>query len=249
MPRRRERIAVGYQLTFQAPFHCGTGLPAGLIHRSVQRDAEGFLLVPGSTVKGAAREGCERLARLFNLEVTSPHDPQGLVEFRPNSGPVQALFGSRTQPGTLFFDDAKLSGESRDFFRPQHAPLLEAAYRRWQVQERTQVSLSRLTRTARPGALFTSEYGIQGLAFDGRIYGVIEDWPLLDQQQEATFALVLLVAGLLAVDCLGGNRSTGAGRCTVTISSIQANGQQKDPAGLLESLGDLELYDLVAAEG
>lgn len=247
MPRRRERIAIEYQLTFQAPFHCGTGLPAGLIHRSVRRDADGFLMVPGSTVKGAVRERCERLARLFGLMVTSPHAPEGLAEFRPNSGPVHALFGSRTQTGTLFFDDAKLSGEWRDFFHPHKAQRLEAAYRRWQVQERTQVSLSRLTRTARPGALFTSEYGIQGLVFDGRIYGAVEDLELPDQ--ETTFALVLVVAGLLAVDCLGGNRSTGAGRCTVTISSMRVNDQQKDPAELLKSLGDLELYDLAADEG
>lgn len=113
-------------------------------------------MVPGSTVKGAVRERCEHLARLFGLMVTSPHAPEGLAEFRPNSGPVHALFGSRKQDGTLFFDDAKLSSESRDFFRPQHAPLLQAAYQRWQVQERTQVSLSRLTRTVRPGALFSA---------------------------------------------------------------------------------------------
>jgi len=247
MPRRRDRIAIEYRFTFQAPFHCGTGLPAGLIHRSVQRDAEGFLTVPGSTVKGAVRERCERLARLFRLTVTSPHAPAGLDEFRPKSSPVFALFGSRTHTGTLFFDDAKLSAAWRDFFSPRHAPRLEAAYRRWQVQERTQVSLSRLTRTVRPGALFTSEYGIQGLAFDGRIYGVIEDHELPDQR--ATFALVLLVAGLLAVDCLGGNRSTGAGRCTVTISSIGVNDQQEEPAELLKGLEDLELYDLAAEEG
>ena len=247
MPRRRERIAIDYQIIFQAPFHCGTGLPAGLIHRSVQRDAKGFLLVPGSTVKGAVRERCERLARMFGLMVTSPHAPEGLDEFRPNSSPVYALFGSRRQDGTLFFDDAKLNSESRDFFRPQHAPRLKAAYRRWQVQERTQVSLSRLTRTARPGALFTREYGIRGLAFDGRIYGVVEDLSL--PGQESTFALVLLVAGLLMVDCLGGGRSTGAGRCAVSISSVRVNGQRKDSAELLKGLGDLELYDLVAEEG
>lgn len=247
MPRRRERIAMDYQLTFQASFHCGTGLPAGLIHRSVQRDAEGFLMVPGSTVKGAVRERCERLARLFGLMVTSPHAPAGLEEFRPRSSPVYALFGSRTHAGTLFFDDAKLSVESRDFFRPHDAPRLAAAYRRWQVQERTQVSLSRLTRTARPGALFTSEYGIQGLVFDGRIYGAVEDLSL--PEQESTFALVLLVAGLLMVDCLGGGRSTGAGRCAVGISSVRVDGQRKDSAELLKGLGDLELYDLVAEEG
>lgn len=240
MAQRRERVRIEYQITFEAPFHCGTGQPAGLIDRSVQRDVDGFLVVPGSTLKGAVRERCERLARLLGLEVISPHAPQGLMQFRPNSGPVQALFGSRMQPGTLFFDDAKLSAEWRDFFQPQNAPSLETVYRRWQVEERTQVSLSRRTGTARPNALFTSEYGIRGLTFDGQIYGMIQDCPLVDQ--EGTFALVLLVAGLLAVDCLGGHRSAGAGRCAITISSIAVDKAQRLPAQLLASLEEFVLY-------
>ncbi len=41
MPLRTDRVVVRYEITFEAPFHCGTGLPRRLVDRSVQRDATG----------------------------------------------------------------------------------------------------------------------------------------------------------------------------------------------------------------
>lgn len=239
MLRRRERVEVSYQLTFTAPFHCGTGMPAGLIHRSVQRDGEDFLIVPGSTIKGAVRERCEDAARRFGLAVSSPHQPHALATFGTPTSPIPTLFGSQVQTGSLFFDDAVLTREWRDFFHPDNQPLQVESYRHGQVVERTRVSLSRLTGTTRPGALFTSEYGIPGLVFDGRISGVVEDW-LIDD--ETTFALTLLVTGLLAVDCLGAGRSTGGGRCAISTLSVLTDGNPRDLSKLLEGLEVLELY-------
>jgi CRISPR/Cas system CSM-associated protein Csm3 (group 7 of RAMP superfamily) len=243
MPRRRDRLRLDYRIAFSAPFHCGTGLPSGLVNRTVGRDAEGFLIVPGSTFKGAVRERCERLARLFGLDAPSPHDPRNLAELGSIGSPIPALFGSRRQVGGLFFDDARLSAEARKFFDPS-ALSLRPVYQRWQVQERTQVSLSRVTRTARPGALFTSEYGVHGLEFEGAIGGLVEDWGVPDGAQAVSHAIVLLVAGVLAVDGLGGNRSTGAGACSISISSLRVNGERKEPEDVLKNLGDLEYYTL-----
>src|SRR5437588_7887342 len=71
-PERREigvsrvdRIQLLYDLTFQTPFHCGTGLRSGLVDRTIVRDAEGYLYVPGSTIKGALRMHCEGLSRFY----------------------------------------------------------------------------------------------------------------------------------------------------------------------------------------
>ena len=50
---RVDRIQLFYNLTFQTPFHCGTGLRSGLIDRAIVRDREGYLYVPGSSIKGA----------------------------------------------------------------------------------------------------------------------------------------------------------------------------------------------------
>jgi CRISPR/Cas system CMR subunit Cmr4 (Cas7 group RAMP superfamily) len=47
-----DRIHITYTLTFTTPFHCGTGLRSGLIDRTVVRDKDGYLYVPGSTITG-----------------------------------------------------------------------------------------------------------------------------------------------------------------------------------------------------
>src|SRR5690348_6969874 len=63
--RRNDRLRLDYKLTFTTPFHCGTGLRAGLVDRTVRRDHEGYLYIPGSTLKGVLRERCEQVARLY----------------------------------------------------------------------------------------------------------------------------------------------------------------------------------------
>ena len=62
---------------FETPFHLGTGLRRGLLDRSVCRDANDYLYIPGSTLKGVLREKCEQLARIFELPVVSPHNELG----------------------------------------------------------------------------------------------------------------------------------------------------------------------------
>ncbi|HLX40940.1 MAG TPA: RAMP superfamily CRISPR-associated protein, partial [Ktedonobacteraceae bacterium] len=62
---RIDRIQIDYTLTFKTPFHCGTGIRAGLIDRTVVKDGAGYLYVPGSTFKGMVREYCEQLSRMF----------------------------------------------------------------------------------------------------------------------------------------------------------------------------------------
>ena len=52
---RTDRIQIGYELEFSAPFHCGTGIRSGLIDRSATRDGGGYLYVPASTIKGVVR--------------------------------------------------------------------------------------------------------------------------------------------------------------------------------------------------
>ena len=53
---RTDRIHITYELTFTTPFHCGTGLRVGLIDRTIVRDNDEYLYVPGSTIKGIVRE-------------------------------------------------------------------------------------------------------------------------------------------------------------------------------------------------
>jgi CRISPR/Cas system CSM-associated protein Csm3 (group 7 of RAMP superfamily) len=249
MPIRTEEILLDYRLTFQSPFHFGTGLRAGLIHRTVSRDADGYLYVPGSTIKGALRERCEQLACLFDLRAVSPHGKESaLAEFSSNPDIVTRIFGSRFQAGTLFFDAALLVKDDRQFFDHDDEQR-QAKYRAWQTEKRTQVSLSRLTGTARAGYLYTSEYGLREMRFDGRIYGTLTGFSLNEDEPFGTYSLLLLLAGLCSLKRLGGKKSAGGGWCDCKVMDLMINGvEQEDPADWLTRLDELEYYQLAREE-
>ncbi len=217
---RTEQIDLHYQLRFHSAFHFGTGLRTGLIHRGIARSSDGFLYVPGSSVKGRLRNQATHLAHLLEVEVREPHDNTDVSEFAPQGDITALIFGSRFRPGTLFFDDAQLCDEDRKFFQPKQN---DNRFMTKQTETRTQVSISRLTSTARRGMLFSSEYGIPEMRFDGRIYGYLPGVPTVDDDTK-TYSLVLLLSALCSLDRLGGNTSMGAGSITCAITRLQVNG-------------------------
>jgi CRISPR/Cas system CSM-associated protein Csm3 (group 7 of RAMP superfamily) len=244
MPPRSDRLFIRYELLFTTPFHMGTGLRRGLVHRAVSRDRDGSLFIPGSTIKGNARERSEQIARLFGLETREPHvEGADLTGFSASVQIVDTIFGSRTHPGSLWFDDAPLCEEDQALFEAP-SPDLMTRYREFQVEPRTRVSMSRLTGTTRHGQLFASEYGLAGLRFHGLISGVLNGASLPDERANASYTLLLLLAGILAVDRLGSNRSAGAGGCYTTILELRVNGQEQSVESLLDYIPDLEYYAL-----
>lgn len=247
MPPRADRLFIRYEMFFTTPFHMGTGLRRGLVHRAVSRDRDGSLFIPGSTVKGNARERSEQIARLFGLETREPHvEGADLTGFSSSIQIVDTIFGSRTYPGTLWFDDAQLCEEDQALFEAP-SPDLSTRYSEFQVEPRTRVSMSRLTGTARSGQLFASEYGIAGLRFHGLIRGVLNGAPLPDERANASYTLLLLLAGLLSVDRLGSNRSAGAGGCHTAILELRVNSQEQSVESLLGYISDLEYYALAGS--
>jgi len=248
---RQQRIDLAYRLTFHAPFHCGTGRGLGLLDRTVQRDPVGRLRIPGSTIKGTLREACERTLALVAasvpqsvgdtapaLRADSPHDNRAaLRDLHPRRTVLARIFGSRACPGALYFEDAALSEEWRRWLDSDAVRGDVDRYRFWQVEERTQVSVARLTGTARAGHLFASEYGRPYLDFEGRVYGVLEDGTWWDVADGESVALALLLASLRRVDSLGGGRSSGFGRCSCTVTALSVDGQlDVDPAAYLRHL-------------
>lgn len=233
---RTDRIHLAYTLTFITPFHMGTGLRAGILDRTVVRDGGGYLYVPGSTIKGVVREHCERLARLYqdpnatentvdmHTQVVDLHDEKkALLGLSPVISMVTRIFGSQQQPGHLFFDDARQSSEEQALFeRPKDEADKTSAdkYKSAQTAMYTQVRLARPTHTSVPGALFTSEFGIRNFTFEGCIDGWLECTPL-KESTNPTYSLLLLLAGLLLLDAIGGNKSTGKGRCTCEITTLK----------------------------
>jgi CRISPR/Cas system CSM-associated protein Csm3 (group 7 of RAMP superfamily) len=240
MPERVVNIRLSYMLTFESAFHCGTGLPRLLVDRAISRDADGALFIPGSTLKGVLRDRCDQIASLFGLSTRFPHDEVAALQEYATRDLSSRLFGSRLYPGALYFDNLVMSPDDYDILR--ETPALQS-------QNRTQVSLSRRTGTARPRFLFSSEFGLTGLRFEGEVYGYVPDIAIdRDQPTGPTYALTLLLAGLMALDRIGGNRSSGMGRCGVSISSLQVDGEPSNPVTWLGRLADLEYAELATQE-
>ncbi len=249
-------LKIDYTLSFATPFHFGTGIRVGVIDRTVVRDDDGFLYVPGSTLKGVLRERCEQLERLYeNAQeagtVPSPHDAnEALLGLgRGNPTMVTRIFGSQNKPGRLFFDDARQSEADLAQYESRSTGDNEGDYKSLQVEVSTQARMDRLTRTTVPGALYSSEYGTHDLVFEGVIQGWLACSAIhtntAPSQLQPTYSLLLLLAGLCMVDAIGGNKSSGKGRCTCEIRKLVVNSTEIEPStweGWLEQLDALANY-------
>ena len=233
-----DRIHIAYTLTFSTPFHCGTGLRVGLIDRTVVRDHEGYLYIPGSTIKGILREQCERLACLFQDDadekkilqaLTNPHNERmALLGRRRPPSMVTRIFGSQFIPGQLFFDDARQTDtqkrpyeSGRQGASKEEAAQRKKAYQGLQTDIATQVRIDRPSRTAVGGALYTSEFGIRDQTFAGTITGWIECLPMTNLNEQPTYSLLLLLLSLHLLERIGSNKSAGKGQCTCTITELR----------------------------
>lgn len=254
---RVDRIQLFYDLTFQTPFHCGTGLRSGLIDRAIVRDGEGYLYVPGSSIKGALRMHCEGLARLYEENdkdmrdrIDSPHDvKKALWNMGNRATLITRIFGSQQQPGHLFFDDARQSEEDKQQYDSRERGG-KGKYQSLQTGLYTQVRLDRPTRTAVAGALFTSEFGGKDFTFKGSIVGWLECLSIEEIDDKPMYSLLLLLAGLHMLERLGGNRSTGKGKCRCEVTSLLINGESYADTrwqSWLDQLDALSSYSKVAA--
>lgn len=113
----RDFININYHIEFETPFHFGTGLRRNLLDRSVCRDADDYLYIPGSTLKGVFRERCEQIARLVGLRAVSPHDEQeAIAGFRDDIDIVDRIFGSRYKQSELYFDNVTMVEADQKLF-------------------------------------------------------------------------------------------------------------------------------------
>jgi CRISPR/Cas system CMR subunit Cmr4 (Cas7 group RAMP superfamily) len=253
---RTDRVHITYDLTFLSPFHFGTGIRVGLIDRTVVRDGDGYLYVPGSTIKGVLRERCEQLARLYarrKQPLNSPHDEKSALADLGKQPPtlITRVFGSHVVPGRLYFDDASQDEQKKQLYDHPNQRV-QSKYREMQVDLYTQVRLDRLTRTSIPGALYTSEFGVSESVFKGSIQGWLTCRSMEKNGQVPTYSLLLLLAGMRMIDRLGGNKSTGKGQCMCEITSITLNTLEISSEvwlTWLEQIGRLAEYDLVGREG
>ena len=191
-----------------SPLHIGTGCARGLVDRTVMRDGEGNVYLPGSSLKGRLRDACERLAGRYGLHVC--HAPRATDMCRIGSPClVCRVFGTPGRESGLIIDNGRLSGEWAETVKRGFG----------QTESRTQVQISRARGVAAEGRLFTSEFAAEGLVFETRISGQMDVTLAMDEPGLYCETLLLL-GGVKMVETLGGGNSRGIGACRVELPEV-----------------------------
>lgn len=222
-------IWLSLKIQFQSKWHCGSGESSLQADRLIRRDARNCPVIPGSTLKGVIRENCEKLSR--TLGFPAPADPHQTRLTHTGSfaplidvpSPVDAIFGNKYEEGLLFFRDAKLSKlQPYDSF----------------FQSR--IRMNKILRTVKEKHLFSSEYAISSTLSISEFTTTIDGYCrnlFCSQPGDPPLAFCLLVAGILAIDRLGGDKSTGCGKLKTAFDSIKFDGNpmtQEDVFEILE---------------
>ncbi len=217
------QLRIEYRLTAESGVLVGStadvlsiGLDKSTIRRrrhegdDESRQAKQEPVVPGSTLKGKLRNECERILASLNhvvclaptAETMCPHAP----ELNGRTCPVCQLFGGPSRKSRLFFSDATAR---------------EAALAPYMTRVQAGVSISRRRRTAEDERLYFIERGVEGIVYQGKIEGYLDD-------AKASAELALLVCALKQLVAIGGSKSRGAGWLAVEIVKITLDDQTLD---------------------
>ena len=207
-----QRLDLKYEIVWQGRWHVGSGYQSAATSRLLQRmgGVDGVPFVPGSQIKGVLRHQCERFALALGLEAINPHagiekDDQKLVKhFKPlaaSSLVVDRLFGSRYQGECLFVTNAN--------------PVPSAEKTTTAIHPR--IALDRVTGTVMEQHLFTTEFAEGGANLQGTIRARHPAGVLTQYEGGFPYEYALLLAALLSLDALGGDKSVGLGRCKIRL--------------------------------
>ena len=233
-----QRLDIAYCIVWNGRWHTGSGYGSLAVDRVQQRDRSGSPVIPGAHIKGAVRHQLERLARSLGLKVVDPHASavRGNRELIKNFQPlrksdllVDRLFGSRYQGECLFVSNAVPENSRSAAVTP--------------VVTRT--AIDRVTGTVKERHLFTTEVVGGSTLHAGTIRCRHPSGVLTQEEDSFPLEYSLLVAALLSVDALGGEKSAGLGRCEVKLGedALRWNDQSIPVDTALKSLYEREWAD------
>lgn len=211
------------------------------VDKATTRDADGKLVIPGSTLKGRIRWECERIARALDWEVCQSPQADTMCPYYWHHRNVQEdrfcdvchIFGSSARRAAVWFGNAVLQDDERFRGTPVWQPGKSVNERRpFDTQIRPGVSIARARRIAFSERLFFIETSAPSarFCFQATIAGTE-----LSARRRA-----LLMAGIRALSLVGGGRSRGLGwvrvrRCTLNGEELTATRWQE----LLQPLGEV----------
>lgn len=230
-----QRLDLRYRIVWQGRWHVGSGYQAAVADRLLRRLPNGSPFVPGAQIKGVLRHQCERLALTLSLEAVDPHASskehgQQLVKhFTPLAKSklmVDRLFGSRYQGECMFVTNA--------------VPTSSEAKNTAPVQTRT--AIDRITGTVMERHLFTTELTEGDIELRGTIRARHPAGVLTQDEDGFPYEYSLLIAGLLSLDALGGDKSVGLGRCRIELEekALRWNDERISKEEALQSFDEPE---------
>lgn len=229
-----QRLDLCYRIAWNGRWHVGSGYQSAVADRLLRRRHDGSSFVPGSQIKGVLRHQCERLALALDLKAVDPHassekhNQQLVKHFTPlakSNLMVDRLFGSRYQGECLFVTNA--------------LPAVSGKKNTTSVQTRT--AMDRVTRTVMEKHLFTTELTEGDIALQGTIRARHPAGVLTQEDDGFPYEYSLLIAGLLSLDALGGDKSVGLGRCRIDLDeeSLRWNDESISKEDTLQSFREL----------
>ena len=241
-----QKLDIEIRIEWKSRWHVGNGQSTSLVDRLLRKRSfsEHHLeqpYVPGSQIKGVVRHSCEKIVSTLAGNVVSPHvttshpDPRLLSEFKPLSNStliMDRLFGSRYQGECLYVEDSEPEVKKNPTT---------------QIISRT--AIDRVSGTTRFKSLFVSEVAVGSGNPHTAIIQARHEANILTQENNGfPYEYSLLLVGLLAVESLGGDKSSGMGRCAISIpeGTVHWNDHPRYPlAEALSSFTEPEWIDLM----
>ena len=230
MTKQDYHIRINLTLNSEMPLHIGTGLGViGVVDKGVNRDQDGNVFIPGSSIKGRLRYHFIQLYDSFIGSIAHNGSKFCLNDMIQDCCPVCQIFGSRFHQGRFIFANATSEYPEIKSIEINRS---HEIFRKFQTIVRRHNKISRRRKTAEEKHLFALEAAVPKLAYSTSIDGTLT---LSPGESSAPKEVALLLASIKMLEKLGGGKSRGLGRVKAEIEAT-VNGTSHNFSELLKSL-------------